>query len=99
MTYKRLRATSMLLFFGFIFIIQVIGSSFIDFYPRELLVALGFSAGIAMVIGSAYALMMPEGKFWNTPDKTTLDDPTRTIFSTRTVPARLQRSYARAVPA
>jgi hypothetical protein len=88
----------MLLFFGFIFIFQVIGSSFINFYPSELLVALGFSAGIAMVVGSAFALTWPEGKFWNTPDKTAIDEPARTILRTRVVPARLQRSYARAAP-
>ncbi|MBI5000548.1 MAG: hypothetical protein HZB92_03340 [Euryarchaeota archaeon] len=86
MTRNRLRTTCTLLLFGFVFIFQVIASSYIDFYPRELLVGLGFSIGIAMVVGSVYALAWPEGQFWNTPDTTAADTRTRATFGARAVP-------------
>jgi len=76
-----------MLLFGFVFIFQVIASSYVGLYPKELLLALGFSAGVAMMVGSAYSLVWPEGQFWNTPDMTAIDAPTHAAFGGHAVPA------------
>ena len=42
---------------GFAVIFNLIGSSYLEFYPTSLLIGVAFAIGIAMVIGSAYVLI------------------------------------------
>jgi len=40
--------------FGYAVIINLIGTSYYDFYPTSLLIGVAFGVGIAMVVGSMY---------------------------------------------
>lgn len=43
--------------FGFAVIFNVIGSSYLEFYPTSLLIGIAFAVGITMVVGSAYYML------------------------------------------
>lgn len=42
---------------GFAIIMNLISSSYLEFYPTSLLVGAAFATGIIMVIGSAYVML------------------------------------------
>ncbi|MEW5936226.1 MAG: hypothetical protein AB1665_00190 [Candidatus Thermoplasmatota archaeon] len=48
--------------FGYLFIFQLIASSYVAMYPKDLLVALGLLIGVGMVIAAGYGLLGPDTK-------------------------------------
>ena len=42
---------------GFAVIFNLIGSSYLEFYPTTLLIGVAFAVGIAMAVGSAYIMI------------------------------------------
>ena len=49
--------------FGFAVIFNLIGSSYLEFYPTSLLIGVAFAVGISMVIGTGYLLIKEPEKF------------------------------------
>ena len=49
--------------FGFAVIFNLIGSSYLEFYPITLLIGVAFAVGISMVIGTGYLLIKEPEKF------------------------------------
>ena len=47
--------------FGFAVILNVISSSYLEFYPDTLLIGIAFAVGISMVVGSAYYMLREPG--------------------------------------
>ena len=49
--------------FGFAVILNLIGSSYLEFYPTTLLIGVAFAVGISMVIGTGYLLIKEPERF------------------------------------
>ena len=48
---------------GFAVIFNLIGSSYLEFYPTTLLIGVAFAVGISMVIGTGYLLIKEPERF------------------------------------
>ncbi|MCK5309043.1 MAG: hypothetical protein KAJ33_02880 [Thermoplasmata archaeon] len=48
---------------GFAVIFNLIGSSYLEFYPTSLLIGVAFAVGIAMAVGSTYLLVKEPERF------------------------------------
>ena len=48
---------------GFAIIFNIIGTSYLEFYPTSLLIGVAFAIGIAMIVGSAYLLIKEPERF------------------------------------
>ena len=63
--------------FGFAVILNLIGSSYLEFYPISLLSGVAFAVGISMVVGSAYYFLREPGLFTKVkaPNSIRVDHP------------------------
>lgn len=52
---------------GYVVIFNIIGSSFLDFYPIKILVGAALLVGFAMVLGSTYVLLRFDRKIMSRP--------------------------------
>ena len=62
---------------GFAVILNLIGSSYLEFYPTSLLIGVAFAVGISMIVGSAYHLLKEPGliRKVKSPNSIRLDHP------------------------
>ena len=62
---------------GFAVILNLIGSSYLEFYPASLLIGVAFAVGISMVVGTTYYLLREPGLFTRvkSPNSIQVDHP------------------------
>ncbi|MBA3045830.1 MAG: hypothetical protein KKH41_00430 [Candidatus Thermoplasmatota archaeon] len=63
---------------GYVVILNIIGSSYLEFYPTNLLIGAAFAVGIAMVIGSVY-FFLTLGRPKNVAIAVKVATPVRTV--------------------